>query len=318
MLCSGDEAALMQAVTGFVGRLGFESVTDFHARHTYGMLSSGAKVQQGAIWVRGYGSSFRLGQEGDAATSMSGYSLGTQFGGDLAAGQMGGGSQYHAGAFGGTGYQKADVKGITTDKAGKLTQQVWNMGLYGSVECPGSYYLEGVLQAGYHDITITSDDEPGELNTDTWGFVASVEAGTQVQVGDGLRVDPRAQLIWQHTGEMNLSTAMGDVTIDNHNGFMGILGTTGTFTGSGLPFNPFVDVVLTRDFSADTHVDYAESGERLSSNPERTQLGGSVGIASGASNTSGLTYFVKAGAMYGLDGHASYNYSCTAGLQKTF
>lgn len=313
-----NEAALMQGVTAFVDRLGFESVTDFHTRHAYEMLACGAKAQPASFWIRGYGSSFRLGQEGDAATSMSGYSLGTQFGGDLTAGRTGESSQYHAGAFGGTGYQKADVKGITTDKAGKLSQQVWNMGLYGSMERPGCYYLEGVLQAGYHDITLNSDDEPGKLNTNTWGLLASLEAGVSLHAGEGFRLDPRAQMIWQHTGNMNLSTSMGDVHINNHNGFMGILGTTGTLTKTGLPFNPFVDVVLTRNFSSNTHVDYAESGTRLSSNPERTQFGGSIGIASATMQNRSLSYFFKAGAMYGLDGHASYGYNCTAGINKVF
>jgi len=125
-------------------------------------------------------------------------------------------------------------------------------------------------------------------------------------------------MIWQHTGNMNLSTSMGDVHINNHNGFMGILGTTGTLTNTGLPFTPFVDVVLTRDFSSNTHVDYAESGTRLSSNPERTQFGGSIGIASATMQNRSLSYFVKAGAMYGLDGHASYGYNCTAGINKVF
>ena len=313
-----NEAALMQGVTAFVDRLGFESVTDFHTRHAYEMLACGAKAQPASFWIRGYGSSFRLGQEGDAATSMSGYSLGTQFGGDLTAGRTGESSQYHAGAFGGTGYQKADVKGITTDRAGKLSQQVWNMGLYGSMERPGCYYLEGVLQTGYHDITLNSDDEPGKLNTNTWGLLASLEAGVSLHAGEGFRLDPRAQMIWQHTGNMNLSTSMGDVHINNYNGFMGILGTTGTLTKTGLPFNPFVDVILTRDFSSNTHVDYAESGTRLSSNPERTQFGGSIGIASATMQNRSLSYFVKAGAMYGLDGHASYGYNCTAGINKVF
>ena len=313
-----NEAALMQGVTAFADRLGFESVTDFHARHAYDMLACGAKAQPASFWVHGYGSSFRLGQEGDAATSIIGYSLGTQFGGDLTAGQAGESSQYHAGAFGGTGHQKADVKGITTDKAGKLSEQVWNMGLYGSIERPGCYYLEGALQAGHHDITISSDDEQGKLNTNIWGLVASLEAGLSLQAGEGFRLDPRAQMIWQHTGNMNFSTSMGEVNIDNHNGFMGILGSTGTFTKSGLPFNPFVDIFLTRDFSSAAHVDYAESGARLSSNPERTQLGGSIGLASATVHNSSLSYFVKAVAIYGLDGHASYSYGCTAGINKAF
>jgi outer membrane autotransporter protein len=313
-----EEAALLQAFTSSVERLDFESVTGFHERHAYNKLACGADVQSPALWVRGYGSSFRLGQEGDAATSTKGYSFGTQFGADLSTAHSGKSSQYHMGIFAGKGYQKTDVNGLRTDKAGEISQQIFTMGMYGSIERPGCFYLEGVLQAGYHDLEIKSPDEPAPLDKHLWSFVASVETGVTVPLTTSIDIEPKLQAIYRHTGSLELATQMGTVTIRDHDGLRTRLGATGTLTKTALPFNPFLEVELIRDFSNDCKSYYADSGKTLSSNTEATHVGGALGIASGYNGKNSLAYFVKAGAQYGVDGDGSYDCVFTAGLTKSF
>lgn len=314
-----DESALMQGVSSFVERLGFESLTGFRERHAYGELQQGADSDPASLWVRAYGSTFRLGQDGgETATSMKGYSTGTQFGADLSAGRTGDAGRYHAGLFAGTAYQKADVHGITDEKAGEISQQVYTMGLYGSIGRPGCYWVEGVMQAGYHDLDITSLDEPGTLNEEIWSMAASLEAGVSVPVSRRITLEPQAQVIYLHQGGMELGTEMGDLAIREHNGLRTRLGTTGTLKTERLPFNPFVEASLQHDFSGKAKVVFADTDEVLQSEAERTQLGGAIGIASKSSSADSLDYYVKAGAIYGMGGEGSYDYTLTAGLRKAF
>ena len=235
-----EEAALLQGVTPFVENPGFESLAGFHDRHAYNLLACGEK-ESPMFWARAYGSSFAIGQTGDAATTIKGFSGGTQVGGDfLAHGTGKVASQYHIGGYAGTGWQKADIGGILKSKAGELTQNVYNLGLYASIERPECYFIEGVVQSGYHYIDIIAPDEPGGIKTNTWSFLSSIEGGLTLQTGSSLRLEPQAQLIYQHIGDMHLSTLIGDATIESHDGLRTRLGLTGTFTKTGVPFNPFL------------------------------------------------------------------------------
>jgi outer membrane autotransporter protein len=313
-----EEAALLQGVTPFVEQLGFESVTGFRERHAYNSFPGG-EHEPAAFWARAYGSSYAIGQQGDAATSVKGYSGGTQVGGDFSAGGTGSASQYHVGVYTGTGWQKADVGGVITEKAGEITQNVYNVGLYASIEQNKGYFLEGVLQSGYHIVDITSPDETGTIKANTWSFVGSLEGGVNVPVSGSFTLEPQAQLIYQHIGSMNISTVIGDVTINSHEGLRTRLGLNGTFTNVGVPFNPFFELNLLKDFTNDSQVTYAADSSVLKSKPETTQFGGSIGIASAKNKKETISYYAKVGALYGIDGgRNSYDYTLIAGISKAF
>ena len=314
-----EEAALLQGVTPFVENLGFESLAGFHDRHAYNHLGCGEK-ESPKFWARAYGSSYAIGQQGDAATTVSGYSGGTQVGGDFFAAGTGKASQYHIGVYTGTGWQKADVGGIVTSKAGELTQNVYDVGLYASIEHPKCYYLEGVVQSGYHYIDITSPDEPQAIKTNTWSILSSLEGGITLQAGKSLTLEPQFQLIYQHTNDMQISTVIGDATIESHDGLRTRLGLTGTFANLGVSFNPFFELNLIKDFTDDSRVTYAADHSILNSKPETTKLGGAVGIASAKTNKNeSVAYYAKVGALYGMDGNKqSYDYTLMAGITKAF
>ncbi len=312
-----EEAALLQGVLPFVERTGFEAVTGFRERQAYHVGACGDH-DSSAYWVRAYGSSFGIGQEGDAATSISGYSGGTQVGGDFAAGGSGNSSQYHIGVYAGSAWQKADVAGILTPKAGELSQQVYSVGLYASLECPKSYFLEAVAQSGYHSLDIISPDELDPIKTNIWSFVSSLEGGITVPVNNTFLLEPQIQCIYQHTGNMPLATVIGDATVDSHEGLRTRLGLNGTFTKSGTPFNPFFEINMIKDFTNDSTVRYAADGSILSSKPETTYLGGSIGIATAKARKDAFACYAKVGVFYGLDSKDSYNYLLMAGIRNVF
>ena len=119
---------------------------------------------------------------------------------------------------------------------------------------------------------------------------------------------------------MHLSTLIGNATIESHDGLRARIGLTGTFTGTGAPFNPFFEINLIKDFSDESRVVYAADNSILNSKPETTQLGGAVGISSAKANKKeSVAYYAKVGALYGMDGgRNSYDYTLMAGITKAF
>ena len=311
-----DEAALMQGVVPFVQKLGYASVHRFHERRSY--VWSGEHDGNGSsIWTELYGSKYRLGHEGDAATKQHGYTAGTRIGYDLVSGRTENG-RYHSGLYGSFGYASADVDGIDAAEAGALAQQSYSLGVYASYHAPEWFYIDAVVQAGWHDIQIGSPDEPAQLDTDTWGYIASLEAGIGIPASDTFRFEPRAQLIYQHTGEMILAdTDMGHVTINERDGLEGRLGLTGIVDNGKGAVNPFVEVNLVKEFGENNTVSYVRNSETLSSEAESLFFGGAIGISREAAS-DGLDYFVRGDAMYGIDGLNSYEYRVMAGISKTF
>ena len=64
---------------------------------------------------------------------------------------------------------------------------------------------------------------------------------------------------------------------------------------------------------------YAGDNSILNSKPEATQFGGAIGISSAKSNPKAVSYYAKAGALYGMyGGHNSYNYTLMAGVTMPF
>jgi outer membrane autotransporter protein len=320
-----EEAAVLQAVTPFVEKLGYESIPRFHERRTYTWFAD-KNAEKSAFWVRGYGSKYRLGMSGDAATELDGYSGGMQIGTDIAAG--GQDTRHNIGMYAGIGYNEADVAGLRSDQAGKLNDTAYSVGLYATVHNPDKFYIEGVAQASNHDIDIDYLTYP-KHDVDLWSYLASLEVGVGIPFSDCFTLQPQAQLVYQHTGGFGIWTPMltGDVDIAEHDALQGRLGITGMFKSCEYDFNPFFEINLIKDFSESNSVTYYLSDAlypdtkepvTLSSKPETLFLGGAIGISRKVSEKNNLSYFLKAEAIYGLDDLDSYNYRLSAGIRKTW
>jgi len=321
-----EEAAVLQAVTPFVEKLGYESVPRFHERRTYTWFPN-KDTEKEAYWVRGYGSKFRLGLSGDAATKVEGYSGGMQVGTDIAAGGTKDNRQ-NLGLYAGVGYMEGDVDGLRSDTAGKLNDTAFSIGLYATQHAPDKHFIEAVVQGSYHDVSIDYLTE-SKKDVNLWSYLASLETGVSIPFSSCFSLQPQAQLIYQHTDGFGISSSRltGDVSIADHDGLQGRLGITGMFKSCEYDYNPFFEVNLIKDFSEDNSVTYSMSDAlyadtktpvTLSSRPETLFLGGAIGISRIVSEKSNLSYFLKAEAMYGLDGLGSYDYKLTAGLRKAW
>jgi len=310
-----EEAAVLQSVTPFIEHLASESVMKFHERRAYGWFRNDSGEQE-SWWVRTYGSKYRLGLEGDAATKLEGYSGWFQVGSDLIA-EGDKDTRFDLGLFAGVGYGEADVDGLRSDKAGELSQTAYGIGAYMTLHQRGNWYLDAVAQAIYNDLKVDYLTE-GTQKPDAWSYIASLETGGCIPVGPGFRFEPQAQLIYQHTEGIDLSTLVGEVNIEDHDGLQGRLSLAGVAGACKDDLNPFFEVTVVRDFSEDNQVKYLDGSVTLNSNPEKWFLGGAIGLSRQVSEKNDLGYYLKAGAMYGMDDLDSYNYSLVAGLRKSF
>ena len=310
-----EEAAVLQAVTPFIERLGYDSVMKFHERRAYGWFRNDGGEQE-SWWVRMTGSKYRLGLEGDAATELDGYTGWFQVGADLIA-EGDKDTRFDFGLFAGVGYGQADVDGLRSDTAGELSQTAYGIGTYLTLHDRGNWYLDAVAQAMYSDLAIDYLTEDRQ-KPDAWSYIASLETGGCIPVGSSFRFEPQAQLIYQHTEGINLSTLVGEVNIEDHDGLQGRLSLTGIAGACKDDLNPFFEVTLVRDFSDDNQVKYLDDSVELNSNPEKWFLGGAIGLSREVSEKNDLGYYLKAGALYGMDDLDSYSYSVMAGLKKSF
>ena len=310
-----EEAAVLQAVAPFMSQLGYDSVMRFHERRAYGWFRNDSGEHE-SWWVRATGSKYRLGTEGDAATQLEGYTSWMQVGTDLFAnGDKG--SRFNLGLFAGAGYATADVDGLRTDESGDISQTAYGVGAYMTLHERGNWYFDAVAQAIYNDLSIDYLTE-GKQKPDAWSYIASLETGGCIPLGTGFRLEPQAQLIYQYTEDINLSTLVGDVTIEDHQGLQGRLSLTGVIGDSNASFNPFFEVTAIKDFSEDNSVKYLDGTVELKSHPEEWFLGGAIGLTRAPKTDDGYGYYLKASALYGMDDLDSYSYSVMAGLKKSF
>jgi outer membrane autotransporter protein len=310
-----DHALLLQSITPFIERLGYESVMKFHERKAYGWFRTDDGEQE-SWWVRLAGSKYKLGTKSDAATTFKGYTGWFQLGTDLfAAGDSD--TRFDFGLFAGAGYNEADVDGAWTDTAGEISQTSYGAGIYLTLHERGTWYLDAVGQAIYNDLSI--DDADGDKHSpETWSWIASIETGGCLKLSPSFRIQPEAQLVYQYTDGINLSTVVGDVSVRDHDGLQGRLSLTAIGGACKDQLNPFFEVSLLKDFSDPNEVTYSDGKVTLESNIEEWFLGGAIGLSREVSETNNLGYYIKAGAMYGLDGLDSYSYTLMAGIKAGF
>ncbi len=305
------QAVALQALMPFIGQPLPSTLPRFSERFA-GTGYCRAAHESGAFWSRAYGSSYRMEFSGDAASHVSGYSGGVQAGADLYAGKNGDVSSI-VGLYAGTGSQQGDVPGLDGRKAAGLEASFMHAGAYATLAEPGSYYVEWILQAGFHDIDL-SYASGGRDDAGTWSWIASMEVGLQVPLGGALSFEPKAQVIYRNIGGFTLSpAATGDVRVDTLQGIRALLGAGLTFNDcSG--FNGFFEMDLIGDFDTENRVRYLDTDVALESESESRFLGLSAGIGR-KSRTGGPDYYLKAGALFGLETGSSFGYTLAGGLR---
>ncbi len=137
----------------------------------------------------------------------------------------------HAGMYLAYGRGVMDVtqdRLIETRDAGRNDFNAFSVGGYWTRFGENGWYLDGVLQGTWYDMTTRSNraTEFGfpDQDVDGFGFAASLEGGYPFDLGNGWQLEPQAQVVWQtiHMGDFNDGAA--DIRYDELNSLAGRIG----------------------------------------------------------------------------------------------
>jgi outer membrane autotransporter protein len=153
------------------------------------------------------------------------------------------GSRDRAGVFGTIGDAQADVDGRFSDdltRTGNLGRDsfaAYSVGAYWTHYGAWGWYLDSVVQGTFYDAKAQSVRIPA-LETDGWGFAASIEAGYPVKgllggwAFGGLSIEPQAQLVYQSIDLGDTRDIAAQVRFDDVESLAGRVGVR--FATSGL------------------------------------------------------------------------------------
>ncbi|TCA18538.1 autotransporter outer membrane beta-barrel domain-containing protein [Rhizobium leguminosarum bv. viciae] len=137
----------------------------------------------------------------------------------------------HAGMYLAYGHGRMDVTQnlLTTERdAGDSDFNAFSVGGYWTRFGENGWYLDGVVQGTWYDVTTQSNRPTGigfpDQSIDGFGFGASIEGGYPFDLGDGWQVEPQAQVIWQTIRMDDFNDGAADVRYDNLNSLAGRIG----------------------------------------------------------------------------------------------
>ncbi|MEN3931597.1 autotransporter outer membrane beta-barrel domain-containing protein [Microvirga sp. W0021] len=123
------------------------------------------------------------------------------------------------------GYGNIDthVKGAYGGKAGNVDMDAYTIGAYWTHRATQGWYTDAVIQGTWYSADATSVYGQ-KLTPDGFGFIASLEGGYSFNLGNGLTIEPQAQLAYQTMSFDNISDAYGRFYLDNSDSLRGRLG----------------------------------------------------------------------------------------------
>ena len=243
--------------------LGLEQIGTFHDREgSQSLLNETGALP--ASWTRVWGEHATLSNGGAVNPEFSGTMGGIQVGQDLYADVTSGGQRNHYGFILGFARAQGDVSGLALGfpnlGAGHLAIDAYSAGGYWTHVGPGGWYTDAVLMGSSLTISPMSYEDIG-ASTHGYAEAASFEAGLPIPLLANLRIEPQAQLIWQHTSINDLDDGISSVSFHSANGLIGRLGLRleGKFEGAGTVWEPYLRANLWRYFNGTDEVTFGGS-----------------------------------------------------------
>ena len=223
-----------------------------------------------SVWGRFFGQTLDNHYGAFADPRASGNLGGFQGGIDLLRGSLIVGQYERMGLYGAYGDVSADVNGLVTNPAatayvnthtGSVNINAWSGGAYWTHVGPGGWYLDAVLQGTSYSGSAST--QFARLNTDGWGFIASLEGGVPFafpQLGPGFVLEPQGQILWQKVSFRHDYDGLGDVALGDTTGPSGRIGLRTKWTivtGGGQVWQPYLRANLWRDWGAEANTVYS-------------------------------------------------------------
>lgn len=269
------EVALYAEAPAVARQLNLQQIDTFHDRQGEQSLLNGDNKAP-AFWARSWGSHADIHQNGDVNPSFNGTLWGLQLGQDLYTAAEDNGATHHFGILFGFSRATGDVDGFALAKqgmrVGKLQLNNYNYGGYWTRVAASGWYTDAVLMGSALRLNTNSVNE---VNASSSGnaVIGSVETGLPVFLGEGVTLEPQAQLVWQRTSLDSLNDGVSDVRWNNGNTWQGRVGARlqWAFEASGVSWKPYLRANVLRSFGQD----------------DETAFDGSTTIASNVGQTAG-------------------------------
>jgi outer membrane autotransporter protein len=117
---------------------------------------------------------------------------------------------------------------IETRDAGRNDFDAYSVGGYWTRLGDNGWYLDGVLQGTWYNMTTSSNraTEFGFPDQDVkgFGFAASLEGGYPFDLGNQWQIEPQAQLVWQTINFDDFNDGAADIRYDDLNSLAGRIG----------------------------------------------------------------------------------------------
>ncbi|NTZ04602.1 autotransporter outer membrane beta-barrel domain-containing protein [Burkholderia metallica] len=286
------EVPLYAEAPAVARQLGLLQIDTFHDRQgEQGLLAENGSVP--ASWARVWGGSSNIKQKGDVTPSYDGTVWGMQVGQDLYADTTASGHRNHYGFFLGFSRAVGDVNGFALAQpdlgVGSLQVNAYNLGGYWTHIGPGGWYTDAVLMGSALTVrTHSNDNVNGSTNGNA--FTGSVEAGLPIALGNGLTLEPQAQLVWQWLSLDRFNDGVSSIAWNNGNTFLGRIGARlqYAFDASGVSWKPYLRVNVLRSFGTDDKTTFGSS----------TTIGTQVGQTVGQIGAGLVAQLTKRGSVY--------------------
>ncbi|OXI65673.1 autotransporter outer membrane beta-barrel domain-containing protein [Burkholderia sp. AU28863] len=286
------EVPLYAEAPAVARQLGLLQIDTFHDRQgAQGLLAENGSVP--ASWARVWGGNSKLKQKGDATPSFDGTVWGMQVGQDLYADTTASGHRNHYGFFLGFSRAVGDVSGFALAQpdlgVGSLQVNAYDLGGYWTHIGPGGWYTDAVLMGSALTVrTHSNDNVSGSTNGNA--FTGSVEAGLPIALGNGLTLEPQAQLVWQWLSLDRFNDGVSSIAWNNGNTFVGRIGARlqYAFDANGVSWKPYLRVNVLRAFGADDKTTFGGS----------TTIGTQVGQTAGQIGAGLVAQLTKRGSVY--------------------
>jgi len=241
----------------------------------------------GGVWGRYLhnSSDIKAGAGADYSLGQNGMELGGDKVFDVAGGKLSVGAM--------TSYSKSSVK-----QRGDSSQvSSYGVGLYSSYLSSVGYYIDGVLKLNHFNNDLRTRTDRGQAvkgSYDQDGYGASVEAGYQYTLGDGINVDPyvRASYFAAQGKDMELSNGM-KAAIGSQKSAKGELGVSvgKAFEVRSLTLSPYVTAAVEHEFLKDNKVTF---NDRYTYKNDQSGTLGKFGAGMTAQVTKNAQVYVEA------------------------
>jgi outer membrane autotransporter protein len=193
-------------------RIGDESSSGKDGDYAEGVWTRA--INQNGRWVAKSGGIYRDGPSFDDNFSA------VQVGHDLFREEKVDGSRNRAGVYGVVGHGSGSVENYDGSAAGSNRFDAYSFGTYWTHYGAQNAYVDTVLQGTWYRNVRAG----AQLDTDAFGFAASVEGGYPFQLKNQWRLEPQAQLIYQRISVENSHDAAADVRFGNVHSTAGRVG----------------------------------------------------------------------------------------------